>query len=635
MFQKITEAFRALALLFSISFVFVVTAFGLVEDSLFFQSDLKSAFVLVVALSIPLWIALTIAFVLSMLLTRRQPERAVLFLGNILATVILADVPYFFLAGLDKEFRIFDLFRKLDAEYLFIVLWAILVGGAGFLVAKASVKQNLAGRTALLASLAARIALAGFIGSVILLRAGEPLATGQTNAPPARHVVLLVLDGWPAQYMRAFNPAASPKTVDGLFDRALVFPNVRTSGAWTNAYFGTLYKGSPEFTFARIGLGKRLLGQVSGTDDNLLSVLQRLGVRTRVMTYHRNGMPEGSASVVSGYRGLRSVFLTFEHTPALDALGLDYNLVIPGGGARSIWGDQRKAFVRKLLGARNPSYGNILTELLVPQMRKMQGSTRRSFMVFHTGWKLGGISLPAAWDNGVPTGDGGRIVADARAQDHRYQPADEWYAERMRRQQDATTEQVGRKISAFIEALAEAGLLDETLLIFTADHGSMFARSRMWYGFHAEEEVLRVPFVMFGAGRSGIEERPFETMDIVQTLIDYFGGTSQLHPRARSMLSAGAKPFTSSVTLRSDRNREWLVAIYKGDRKYLLNFHPDGDGQVLELTVDGFGTSMVRKGYELPNDLIPELKAVLADFGFDERQIHPNFRTGTAGTESR
>ena len=124
-------------------------------------------------------------------------------------------------------------------------------------------------------------------------------------------------------------------------------------------------------------------------------------------------------------------------------------------------------------------------------------------------------------------------------------------------------------------------------------------------------------------------------MDIVQTLINYFGGTSQLHPRARSMLSAGAKPFTSSVTLRSDQNREWFVVIYKGDRKYILNVHPDGDGQVLEQTVDGFDTSIVRKGYELLNDLIPELRAVIADFGFDEREIHPNFRTGTAGTESR
>lgn len=614
-----TTAYRVLALLFAISLVLVVTAFGLVEDSLFFQSDPKSAFVFVVALSIPVWIALTMAFLLSNLLMRRWRDGAVSFLGNILAAVILADVPYFLLAGLDKEFRIFDLFRKLDAEYLFIVLWAILVGGAGFLVAKASAKRNLAGRTALLANLGAPLALVAFIASVVPMGAGEP--------PPARRVVLLVLDGWPSQYMRAFNPAASPKTVDGLFERALVFRNLRTNSAWTNAYFGTLYKGSPEFTFARIGLGKRILDRVIGANDNLLSVLQRQGVRTRVMSFHRNGMPEGSASAVSNYRAIRSVFLTFEHTPALDALGLDYNLVIPGAGAGSIWGDQRKDFVRNLVGAKNARHGNILTELLVPQMRAMRGLSRRSFMVFHTGWTLGDISLPAAWDDGAPTGDAKPVLSYARAQEYRYLPADEWYAKRMRQKQDAIAEQVGRKISAFIEALEKDDLLDDTLLIFTADHGSMFARGRIWYAFHAEEEVLRVPFLMFGAGRSGVENGFFETIDIVQTIIAYFGGTKRLHPRARSMLGAGAKPFTASVTLRSDKNREWFVAIYKAGRKILLNVHPEGDGRVLEQTVDGLDTTTLAESYELPRDLIPELNAVLADFGFDQSQIHPNFRS--------
>lgn len=635
MLQRIATAYRVLALLFSISLVLVVTAFGLVEDSLFFQSDPNSAFVFIVALSIPLWFALTIAFLLSMFSMQRWRGGAVWFLGNILAAIILADVSYFLLAGLDKEFRIFGLFRKLDAEYLFIVLWAILAGGAGFLVAKASTTRKFAGRTVVLANLGAPVALAVFIVSVIPLGGGGTSWVGPTNARPARHVVLLVLDGWPAQHMRAFNPGASPKTVDGLFEQALVFRNLRTNSAWTNAYFGTLYKGHPEFTFTRIGLGKRLLDVVSGADDNLLSILQRQGVNTRVMTYHRNGMPEGSASVVSGYRALRSVFLTFEHTPALDALGLDYNLVIPGSGAWSIWGDQRKDFIRKLVGAKNARHDNILTKLLVPQMRGMQKSSRRSFMVFHTDWKLGDISLPAAWDDGAPKGDEGRVQTYAKAQDYRYLPADEWYAERMRQRQDATIEQVGRKISAFIEALEEESLTEKTLLIFTADHGSMFARGRVWYGFHAEEEVLRVPFLMFGAGRSGIEYGQFETIDVVQTIIDIFGGTSQLHPRARSMLSTGAKPFTSSVTLRSDRNREWFVAIYKGGRKYLLNIHPEGDSQVLEQTVDGFRTSNVGVGYKVPRDLIPEFKAVMADYGFDEREIHSNFRTGTIGAENR
>lgn len=627
MFEKVVGLLRACALLFSISFVLIITAFGLVEDSLFFQSDAKSAFIFVSALSCALFGVFGLISLGLVVVAPRLRQNFNSSASYALAVIVLAGLPYFLLAGLDKAFRILGAFRKLDAEFLFFVLWFLLIGASGYLISKLRGKHEIAGRTSLLATIAAPLALIAFVGFLAYGRFSGATAGNERLRAEPRHAVLLVLDGWPAQHLKAFNPKASPKSFDALLDKGLVFRNVRTNAAWTSAYFGALYKGAPHLTYARLGLGQRLQTQIMGTDNNLLLSLQRLGVKTRVMTYHRNGLPEGSSSTVSNYRGLRSVFLTFPHIPYLDALKLEYNLIIPGRGAASVWGDQRKQLVRKLLAEEDAKYDNILTELLLPEMRRLRAQALQSFAIFHLDWKLGDSSLPAAWDDELPSGDMGRVIKQAKARDYRYDPVDEWYAERMRRKRDLISETVGQKIGAFVQALQEQGLLEDTLLMFTADHGSMYAKGRVWYGFHPDEEVLKVPFLMFGAGKVGVDERIFESIDIVQTLIEYYGGSVRLHPRARSMLGEGQKAFTASVTLRSDTNREWFLALYKGDRKYLFNIHPEGDARSLEQTVERFETETVARGPKAVRAVVRELAEVLADYRFADDDIHPSFRS--------
>ncbi len=97
-----------------------------------------------------------------------------------------------------------------------------------------------------------------------------------------------------------------------------------------------------------------------------------------------------------------------------------------------------------------------------------------------------------------------------------------------------------------------------------------------------------VPFVVFGAGRTGDDGRLLETIDIVQTFIDYFGGKVQLHQPARSNFETTPKPLTTSVTLRSGLNREWFIALYKHNKNYLFNVLPQGDGKSLLQTVERF-----------------------------------------------
>ena len=616
---------EGLSLLFLLSAILVVTAFGLVEDSLFFQSDLKSAFIVVMVLSGIAFFPL--AAVLGGLWALKRGLRAatVSVLGRAAAIFVAGDFIYFILAGLDKEFRIFGLFRQLDAEYLFVVLWALCLGFVWYLLSRARGEEEIARRTSLLALTAVPLALVVFAGLLGFKRPADAEAVASAPGAP-RHAVLVILDGWPAQHLRAFNPAAKAKPTDELFSKALVFSNARTNNAWTNAFFGTLYKGSLSQTYTRLGLGERLLGRFGSENENLLALLQGRGVKTRVITYHRNGLPEGSSSTVSNYRGFRSVFVTFEHATALDALGLEYNLIIPGRSADTIWGDQRKRFVRGLFDAKNRNYENVLTEVLLSEMHRIRRGGRQTFTIFHTGWDLGSVQLPAAWDEAVPKGNEGEVTEKARAQDYRYDAENEWYAERMRYKRDLVTETVGLKIQRFIEAMEADGLSENTLLIFTADHGSIYADGRVWYGFHPNEEVLRVPFIVFGAGRTGDDGRLLETIDIVQTFIGYFGGKVRLHQRARSIFETTPKPLTSSVTLRSDINREWFIVLYKENKKYLFNVHPEGDGKSLLQTVEHFEVKTIAEGAKVIRSIADQLAEVLADYRIADGEVHPNFR---------
>ena len=626
MFERLGVIPKICALIFSTSVVVVLTAFGLVEDTLFFHSDLRSAFVFMTALGCFVFAVLALICAAATLAFARLRKLMVANLGRFLAALLLADLLYFLLTWIDAEFRILGAIRRHDAEFLFFVLWLMLLGQAWFLIPRLPGHEEIVERTSVVAAIAAPLVLAAFAGFLVFGGAAGASVSGQDAEAGPRHAVLVVLDGWPAQYMRAFNPEARQKPFDAFLEQALVFRHVRTNSAWTNAYFGTIYNGSLDLTFVPLGLARPLEPQPDRTNRNLLSLLQGQGVKTRIMTFHRNGLPEASASLVSDYLGLRSAFLTFEHIPVLEALRLDYNLVIPVRGARSIWGDQRKALVRRLIGSKDRDYQNILSELLLPEMQRIQQAARRSFTVFHVDWKLGSDARAAAWDEDVPDGAEAEIVRRAKANNYRYEPADEWYAERMRRDLDLSVESVGAKIAAFVDAAKKRGVLRDTLLVFTADHGSIYRRGRLWYSFHADEEVLRVPYFMLGAGRSGVDDRSFESIDIPQTLIEYFGGNQRLHPRARSMLRAGKKPFTASVTRPGHLSREWFISLYKSGRKYLFNVHPKGNGRSLQQRIERFRTITVAEGPEVVARVLPELAQVLAEYRIDDEKVHPQFR---------
>jgi arylsulfatase A-like enzyme len=83
-----------------------------------------------------------------------------------------------------------------------------------------------------------------------------------------------------------------------------------------------------------------------------------------------------------------------------------------------------------------------------------------------------------------------------------------------------------RSLGRFLEALDEAGLLESTAILLTADHGEEFMEhGRTGHGFSLVQALLRVPLLIRLPDRRGAQRiaEPVQTIDIAPTILDLAG----------------------------------------------------------------------------------------------------------------
>ena len=90
------------------------------------------------------------------------------------------------------------------------------------------------------------------------------------------------------------------------------------------------------------------------------------------------------------------------------------------------------------------------------------------------------------------------------------------------------TEIVDEEIGTLLDALREAGMEDNTLIVFTSDHGDMDSAHKMEHKSVLYEESVRVPFIMSCKGRiaQGVVDDTHlvsNGLDLLPTLCDYAG----------------------------------------------------------------------------------------------------------------
>ncbi|MBI2422423.1 MAG: arylsulfatase [Candidatus Hydrogenedentes bacterium] len=161
----------------------------------------------------------------------------------------------------------------------------------------------------------------------------------------------------------------------------------------------------------------------------------------------------------------------------------------------------------------------------------------------------------------------------------------------------ATVSFVDEQIGRILAALEARGMLENTLILYTSDHGDMTGDHHLWrkgYPYEASARIpmlLRWPNALLDAPRGQIRTEPVEIRDILPTFLDAAGATVPQSLDGRSMLDlfrSGAPAWRQWIDLEHDvcydKRNHWS-AVTDGNWKYIYHAQ-DGAEQLFHLTRD-------------------------------------------------
>jgi choline-sulfatase len=95
----------------------------------------------------------------------------------------------------------------------------------------------------------------------------------------------------------------------------------------------------------------------------------------------------------------------------------------------------------------------------------------------------------------------------------------------------ANTSYFDDKIGELLQALADAQLLENTIVIVTSDHGDMLGERGLWYKMNFFEHSARVPLLMAGPGVAhGTAQNACSLLDLLPTMMDIGALTGATKP---------------------------------------------------------------------------------------------------------
>jgi len=83
-------------------------------------------------------------------------------------------------------------------------------------------------------------------------------------------------------------------------------------------------------------------------------------------------------------------------------------------------------------------------------------------------------------------------------------------------------------VGSLLSALAGHGLADDTVVVFTSDHGDMLGERGLWYKMAPFEDSIRVPLFVHAPRRFGARRiaAPVSLLDLAPTLVELGGGAA-------------------------------------------------------------------------------------------------------------
>ena len=131
-----------------------------------------------------------------------------------------------------------------------------------------------------------------------------------------------------------------------------------------------------------------------------------------------------------------------------------------------------------------------------------------------------------------------------------------------------------------VERMRELGLLDETLIVVTGDHGEEFLdHGKLKHGMHLYEESVRVPLLFRAPGllSPARREQPIETRSVAQTVLSLLtreagaGPADELFDPDRSSRRMPVFSHTQHGLLPGQSQRTTLVSVQDDEWKYITS----------------------------------------------------------------
>jgi arylsulfatase A-like enzyme len=180
------------------------------------------------------------------------------------------------------------------------------------------------------------------------------------------------------------------------------------------------------------------------------------------------------------------------------------------------------------------------------------------------------------------------------------------------------TEQVDELIGSILDGLKDAGLEDNTLILFTSDHGNMDASHRLASKGLLYEESVGVPLILkfkggIPSGKTDRKHLVSTGLDILPTLCDYAGVKKPKHLLGESLRPlAEGKPIESWRTFVASEN-SWSRMIRSRRFKYCVYDSIDGKESLVDMEND---PGEMRNLVDAPQfkDVLTEHRRLLADW---------------------
>ena len=171
---------------------------------------------------------------------------------------------------------------------------------------------------------------------------------------------------------------------------------------------------------------------------------------------------------------------------------------------------------------------------------------------------------------------------------------DEETVRRARRAYYGSISYIDDKVGALLGVLEASGRADDTIVVFTGDHGDMLGERGLWYKMSFFEGSARVPMLVHAPGRFGAARvgRPVSLLDLFPTLLDFAGPTAPqpIEPLpGRSLLpllegATGGGPTEVLGEYLAEAAAGPLVMIRRDDLKYIVG--EDSPPQLFDLAND-------------------------------------------------